>query len=1396
MIVDLERRGDKRMFITEQVASISENQKGLWAVQFLSSHRVFNYNHSRLLYLTHPEAIDLSEKGLYIRNRHITDVSELLRFTDGRHTFYRMTYANGYCENLDGNEVYVTRTLIDRNGGSTWDYLRKLAAETGMTTEDDENILSRQYDLVDLKRDNVPLAQYLGDKTRLAVYREPKQIIYPFGCNASQKAAVEAALTHQVSIIQGPPGTGKTQTILNIIANLLLANKTVLVVSNNNSAVENVAEKLAVESLDFIVAKLGSVQNKEAFIANQPDYPDMSDWTIEEEPVRKQAQNSLNAVTQGFDAQTRQAQLKAEYDALLKETKYNDMLPQKSVGEEWLNGKRSSQLMKLLNLYKQKIEDRPKSDILFRLKWTFSLGMRMFSFLGGEPSEVVASLESAYYFSRKTEIEQELDDIATTLQSIDIKRCTAELRSASLLALKNRMAKRYQGSERRKFTIKDIKPKTEEFLKEYPVVLSTTYSAKSCISKDMVFDYVIMDEASQVDIKTGALALSCAMNAVIVGDDKQLPNVVSREEAQALNAIQSTYNVDDRYNAVTHSFLQSCVEVFKDAPVTLLREHYRCHPKIIEFCNQKFYDGELVTMTTDHGEDKVLQVVRTVKGNHARGLSNQREIDVITQEVIPEYVDMGTVGIITPYRSQAEEINKAIGTDIASTVHKYQGRECDTIIMSMVDNAPTEFSDDPNLLNVAISRAKTHLCIVTNGNDMPKDTNLAQLIAYIQYNNFEVKESKLHSVFDLLYKQYTAERLAYEQAHPVASGYLSENLVHDMLLKGIANMGLANTEVLCHYPLSRLIADWNVLDEQEKVFAGSPFSHVDFLIYNSLTKRPLQVIEVDGWHFHKESETQQSRDALKDRILTKFGLRPHRISTTATINIEAMMDVLKQQERMKEETGTLHQYIAIDLKSFYASVECMERGLDPLDTCLVVADPSRTEKTICLAVSPALKSYGIGGRPRLFEVAQRVSEVNRQRGRSGKSHSKKELDAHKELAVDYLVAQPRMAHYIRYSTRIYKIYLRHIAPEDIHVYSIDEVFMDVTSYLKNYRMTAHELAMKIIREVLAETGITATAGIGTNLYLSKVAMDIVAKKMPADKDGVRIAELDEMTYRRLLWEHTPLTDFWRVGRGIAARLAAYGILTMGDIARCSVEHEDLLYKLFGVNAELLIDHAWGWEPVTMDMIKAYRPETSSISSGQVLQSPYTSAKARNVVLEMADSLSLDLVDKKLVTDQLVLTVGYDTESLTDKDIREKYQGKVSTDRYGRQVPAHAHGTVNMERPTSSGKILTEKVGGLFDRIVNRDLLVRRITLSANHLVYETNIQPNNKAVQLDLFTDYEKLGKERKAEEEVLVRERRRQEAVLQIKKKFGKNAILKGLNYADGATQKERNQQIGGHHE
>lgn len=717
----------------------------------------------------------------------------------------------------------------------------------------------------------------------------PRQVYYPFGCNASQKAAVEAALTHQVSIIQGPPGTGKTQTILNIIANLLMKGKTVLVVSNNNSAVENVAEKLSGEGLGFLVAQLGSVQNKEMFIANQPEYPAMIDWKIDEQTAtKKQAKDSLQAVSQGFDEQLRQAKLKAEYDALLKESKYNEMQKDNHTEDEWLNDKPSAKLMKLLNHYQMIVENRHKPGLWFRLQWAFSLGAKMLIFLNRKTSDIINSLESAYYFARITEIKRELESIASTLQSIDIQKSMKELRSSSLLLLKNKIAKRYNSGQRKKFTIKDIKPRTEEFLKEYPVVLSTTYSAKSCISKDMVFDYVIMDEASQVDIKTGALTLSCAMNAVIVGDDKQLPNVVSREEELALKAIQTTDQVDDRYNAVTHSFLQSCVEIFRDAPVTLLREHYRCHPKIIEFCNQHFYNRELVAMTTDDGEKDVLQVIRTVPGNHARGHFNQREIDVITQEVLPECAESASIGIITPYRVQAEAINQAVGKDIASTVHKYQGRECDTIIMSMVDNSPTEFSDDANLLNVAISRAKTKLCLVTNGNEMPQDSNLSQLISYIQYNNFKVKSSKLHSVFDLLYQQYTAERLAYEATHPTVSEYLSENLIYDVLLKSITELSLPHTGVLCHYPLSRLIVDWNQLEDKEKAFAESPFSHVDFLLYNTLTKQPFCAMEVDGWHFHKGNDAQQSRDELKNQIFKKLGLHLLRISTTDTVNQETI----------------------------------------------------------------------------------------------------------------------------------------------------------------------------------------------------------------------------------------------------------------------------------------------------------------------------------------------------------------------------------------------------------------------------------------------------------------------------------------------------------------------------
>ena len=559
---------------------------------------------------------------------------------------------------------------------------------------------------------------------------------------------------------------------------------------------------------------------------------------------------------------------------------------------------------------------------------------------------------------------------------------------------------------------------------------------------------------------------------------------------------------------------------------------------------------------------------------------------------------------------------------------------------------------------------------------------------------------------------------------------------------------------------------------------------------------------------------------------------------------------------MKQRT-----YIAIDLKSFYASVECRERGLDPLDTNLVVADESRTDKTICLAVTPSLKSYGISGRGRLFEVKQRVKEANAGRQHDapghrldGTSHFFSELQADPSLAIDFIIAPPRMAYYMEYSTRIYQVYLKYIAPEDIVVYSIDEVFMDVTDYLNTYKLSAHDLAMKIILDVLETTGITATAGIGTNLFLCKVAMDIVvysidevfmdvtdylntyklsahdlamkiildvlettgitatagigtnlflckvamdivAKHIPADKNGVRIAELDEMKFRRELWTHQPLTDFWRVGRGIAKKLEQNGMFTMGDVALCSERNEDLLYKLFGKNAELLIDHAWGWEPTTIEAIKAYRPSSNSLSSGQVLHCPYEPEKAKLVVREMTDLLVLDLVDKGLVTDQMVLTVGYDIENLTDPARRARYHGAVEKDPYGREIPKQAHGSINLDGHTSSTRKIMCAVSELFDRIVDNNLLVRRMYVVANHVLPEADApKKNDGAVQLDLFTDYAAEEEKRKAEDAALERERKIQKAALAIKKKYGKNAILKAMNLEEGATAKDRNAQIGGH--
>ena len=501
---------------------------------------------------------------------------------------------------------------------------------------------------------------------------------------------------------------------------------------------------------------------------------------------------------------------------------------------------------------------------------------------------------------------------------------------------------------------------------------------------------------------------------------------------------------------------------------------------------------------------------------------------------------------------------------------------------------------------------------------------------------------------------------------------------------------------------------------------------------------------------------------------------------------------------MQEENKKI--YAAIDLKSFYASVECKERGLDPITTNLVVADSSRTEKTICLAVTPSLKEYGIPGRARLYEVLEKVKSVNMYRKSkaqnntfTGQSYNSIELKNNPNLKLDFIIAPPRMAYYMKYSTNIYNIYLKYFAPEDIFAYSVDEVFCDLSQYLKTYKLSAKELITKIIQDVYNTTGITATAGIGTNLYLAKIAMDIVAKHVNPDKNGVRIAELDEMSYRRMLWNHRPITDFWRVGKGYSKKLEKYRIFTMGDVAKTSVDNEELLYKLFGVNAELLIDHSWGWEPTTIESIKLYKPESSSISSGQVLHCPYNYEKTKLIVKEMTELLTLDLVEKNLVTSQIVLTIGYDIENLLDPSISETYKGEITIDRYGRKIPKHAHGTINLDHKTSSTKLIMEAVMNLYERIINNKFLVRRINITANNVIRSSEIK-EEPYEQINLFSNYGKQNPKKELDKKKEQQEKEIQKAMLNIKRKYGKNAIIKGMNLQEGGTTIERNTQIGGH--
>ena len=729
--------------------------------------------------------------------------------------------------------------------------------------------------------------------------------IFPFGCNNSQYNAVKNAMENQISVIQGPPGTGKTQTILNIIANILMQDKTVQIVSNNNSATENVYDKLSSPqyNLGFVAATLGSSKNKKTFVEHQDSsYPDFSTWKMSEEfgEMRKKISEQSARLKEFFDKQEKLAYLRQELSQLVTEQQYfNQYVEESDVNTDNIKCKKmlsSKQWMMLWQECQAISEEKKTIGFWFKIKTFFKYGITHWSFYKQEFSKIITTFQAMYYKAKEKELSKQISDIEGYLNGVD-KHLLDDLCDNSMILLKDKLARRYEGNDsRRVFSEDNLWKESNDVLKEYPVILSTTFSSRNSLNSDVVYDYLIMDEASQVDIATGALALSCARNVVIVGDTKQLPNVVTEDMKARSKAIFDTYNLKEGYQ-FTKSFLQSILDIMPDVTQTLLREHYRCHPKIINFCNQKFYGGDLVIMTRDKGEEDVICAIRTAKGNHSRSHMNQREIDVIKEEVLPNLsYETDEIGVIAPYNKQVDAVKSALEEDIdVATVHKFQGREKDAIIMTTVDDVITSFSDDPNLLNVAVSRAKSQFYLVVSGNEQPKDCNISDLIAYIEYNNGTVSTSKIHSIFDYLYEQYTDARIAYLKKHKKISEYDSENLTFALLEDILKeNINMRHLNIICHLPLYMLIQDYSLLNEEESKYAANINTHIDFLIYNRVSKQPVLAIETDGYAFHKSGTSQSERDIKKDRILELYGIPLVRLSTIGSNEKKIIGDKLSE----------------------------------------------------------------------------------------------------------------------------------------------------------------------------------------------------------------------------------------------------------------------------------------------------------------------------------------------------------------------------------------------------------------------------------------------------------------------------------------------------------------------
>lgn len=897
---------------TLQVDSIECEGANGYRVRFKNNSKNYYYGCDKVAWLYNPEWFDPTHCKVVVDGALQNSVKEIWKFVCGTKCYWRIVYGNGYMREGDDDKMIVsTSCLGEEKSRDTFAYLKNVAIINPLGKEKNGNgILADLYEQVEYVDSETVAACYLNPNKYNPRSMKHADLIYPFGCNASQKKAVTTAFEHQISVVQGPPGTGKTQTILNIIANIVCQGKTVMVVSNNNSAITNVQEKLDKYGLSFVVAPLGSKENKEVFIANQPLVPaECSLWglSISESLKKKQKLHAtLALLDKVFALQNERAELLQEQQAVALEWKHFCMDNGVDERLELTNRINSKRVISLwLEYQAQAYGEKPISANWF-VKWLEKLKwwkMKWFSkhrlylkseFDRNNLTPLVKEFQTLYYLNRLEEIRQRINSINKDLAQHDAMGLTKTLTTLSLSLFKAFLYSYYSKHKRVDFAgLKDMRRRGNELIQQYPVVLSTTFSARSCVFTGKPYDYIIMDEASQVSIDTGALALTCARNAVIVGDTMQLPNVVTDEDRLKLDAIMRQYNITDGYDCAKNSFLQSVLGVIKNVPETLLREHYRCHPRIINFCNQKFYGGNLLIMTEDKGEKDVLTAMRTVKGNHAINHYNQREIDVVMEEVLPVLKDYDNVGIITPYNNQVDAFNNQLRKGIAGTIHKYQGRENDAIIMSVVDNQITPFADDANMLNVAVSRAKKKFCLVLTGNDQEKHGYIMDLLDYIAYNNCTVTDSKLASIFDYMYEQYSEQRMLFLKMQPQISEYASENLTYVMLKEILpSDIRFKSLKVLCHVPLRQVVRDTSLMSERELKYAANYSTHLDFLIINNVSKKPVLAIETDGYSYHKEATDQHQRDAMKNRILSSYGLPLLRFSTKGSREREKVIGEL------------------------------------------------------------------------------------------------------------------------------------------------------------------------------------------------------------------------------------------------------------------------------------------------------------------------------------------------------------------------------------------------------------------------------------------------------------------------------------------------------------------------